>query len=68
MRKAMQNVEQMRLRMQRASERIQLEGSPAEGTLVKKKKKKSKKPEDGDVEKTEPSRPRVKNKKKREAA
>jgi AP-3 complex subunit delta-1 len=68
MRKAMQNVEQMRLRMQRASERIQLEGSPAEGTLVKKKKKKSKKPEDGDVEKTGPSRPRVKKKKKREAA
>jgi AP-3 complex subunit delta-1 len=55
--------------MQRASERIQLEGSPAEGTLVKKKKKKkSKKPEDGDAEKTEPSWPRVKKKKKREAA
>ncbi|KAJ5547031.1 hypothetical protein N7494_004616 [Penicillium frequentans] len=44
MRKAMQNVEQMRLRMQRASERIELEGTPAEGTLVKKKKgKKGKK-------------------------
>ncbi|KAJ5919016.1 hypothetical protein N7466_009959 [Penicillium verhagenii] len=40
MRKAMQNVEQMRLRMQRVSERIELEGTPAEGTLVKKKKKK----------------------------
>ncbi|KAJ5157571.1 AP-3 complex subunit delta [Penicillium canariense] len=40
MRKAMQNVEQMRLRMQRASERIQLQGTPAEGTLVKKKGKK----------------------------
>ncbi|KAJ6006569.1 hypothetical protein N7451_004513 [Penicillium sp. IBT 35674x] len=44
MRKAMQNVEQVRLRMQRASERIELEGTPAEGTLVKKKKgKKGKK-------------------------
>ncbi|KAJ5802242.1 uncharacterized protein N7503_004692 [Penicillium pulvis] len=43
MRKAMQNVEQMRLRMQRASERIELEGTPAEGTLVKKKGKKGKK-------------------------
>ncbi|KAJ5946235.1 hypothetical protein N7454_003074, partial [Penicillium verhagenii] len=40
MRKAMRNVEQMRLRMQRVSERIELEGTPAEGTLVKKKKKK----------------------------
>lgn len=40
MMKAMQNVEQVRLRMQRASERIQLEGAPAEGTLVRKKKKK----------------------------
>lgn len=39
MKKALQNVEQMRLRMQRASERIQLEGIPAEGTLIKKKKK-----------------------------
>ncbi|KAJ5591769.1 uncharacterized protein N7459_002138 [Penicillium hispanicum] len=40
MKNAMQNVEQIRLRMQRASERIQLEGTPAEGTLVKKKKSK----------------------------
>ncbi|KAJ5707188.1 hypothetical protein N7488_006989, partial [Penicillium malachiteum] len=39
MTKAMQSMEQMRLRMQRASERIQPEGIPAEGTLVKKKKK-----------------------------
>jgi len=66
MRKAMQNVEQMRLRMQRASERIQLEGTPAEGTLVKKKKSK-KKPDDGDGEKAALSRSRGK-KKKREAA
>jgi AP-3 complex subunit delta-1 len=43
MTKAMQQVEEVRLRMQRASERIQLEGTPAEGTLVKKKKKKAKK-------------------------
>lgn len=64
MKKAMQNVEQMRLRMQRASERIQLEGTPAEGTLVKKKKKSKKKPEDGDIDKTEPSRVRGKKKKK----
>ncbi|KAJ5664765.1 hypothetical protein N7462_011578, partial [Penicillium macrosclerotiorum] len=42
MRKAMQNVERMRLQMQRASERIQLEGTPAEGTLVRKKKTKKK--------------------------
>lgn len=42
MRKAMQNVEQVRLRMQRASERIGLEGTPAEGTMVKKKKKSKK--------------------------
>ena len=68
MTKAMQNVEQMRLRMQRASERIQLEGTPAEGTLVKKKKKGKKKPDDGDIEKAEPSRVRGKKKKKREAA
>ncbi|KAJ5899819.1 hypothetical protein N7495_004563 [Penicillium taxi] len=47
MRKAMQNVEKMRLQMQRASERIQPEGMPAEGTLVKKKKtKKTKKKRD----------------------
>lgn len=40
MAQAMRQVEEVRLRMQRASERIQLEGIPAEGTLVKKKKKK----------------------------
>ncbi|KAJ5122848.1 hypothetical protein N7448_003982 [Penicillium atrosanguineum] len=66
MKKAMQNVEQMRLHMQRASERIQLEGTPAEGTLVKKKKSK-KKLKDGDADKTERSRVRGK-KKKKEAA
>jgi AP-3 complex subunit delta-1 len=42
MKEAMQNVEQVRLRMQRASERIGLEGTPAEGELVKKKKKSKK--------------------------
>jgi AP-3 complex subunit delta-1 len=46
MAKAMQQVEDVRLRMQRASERIELDGTPAEGTLVKKKKKKAKKPAD----------------------
>lgn len=43
MRKALQDVEQVRLRMQRASERIQLDGIPADGTLVKKKRAKKKK-------------------------
>ncbi|KAJ5780867.1 hypothetical protein N7457_006027 [Penicillium paradoxum] len=43
MAQAMQKIEEVRLRMQRASERIQLEGIPAEGTLVKKKKKKTRK-------------------------
>ncbi|KAF3391602.1 AP-3 complex subunit delta [Penicillium rolfsii] len=42
MKKAMRNVEQMRLRMQRASERIELDGIPTEGTLIKKKKSKKK--------------------------
>ncbi|KAJ5674858.1 AP-3 complex subunit delta [Penicillium maclennaniae] len=67
MKKAMQTVEQMRLHMQRASERIQLEGTPAEGTLVKKKKKSKKKPEDGDADQTERSRVRGKKKKKQAA-
>lgn len=61
MRKAMQNVEQMRLRMQRASERIELEGIPAEGTLVKKKKKK--KGEKGQA--TDPSGETKRRKKKK---
>jgi AP-3 complex subunit delta-1 len=58
--KAMQQVEEVRLRMQRASERIQLEGTPAEGTLVKKKKKKAKKNVD-----EEPAEPIVRRKKKK---
>ncbi|KAJ5730147.1 uncharacterized protein N7483_004655, partial [Penicillium malachiteum] len=45
MTKAMQSMEQVRLRMQRASERIQPEGIPVEGTLVKKKKKAKKAPD-----------------------
>ena len=41
MAKALAEVERLRLEMQRASERIQAtDGTPAEGTLVKKKKKK----------------------------
>ncbi|KAL1845598.1 AP-3 complex subunit delta [Paecilomyces lecythidis] len=40
MAKAMKEVERLRLEMQRASERIQAQGVPAEGALVKKKKKK----------------------------
>ncbi|KAJ5626043.1 hypothetical protein N7510_002352 [Penicillium lagena] len=58
--KAMQRVEEVRLRMQRASERIQLEGTPAEGTLVKRKKKKKKK-KDG-AESVETSGPKKKKK------
>ncbi|KAJ6086912.1 hypothetical protein N7467_005826 [Penicillium canescens] len=58
--KAMQQVEEVRLRMQRASERIQLEGTPAEGTLIKKKKKKAKKNVD-----EEPAEPIVRRKKKK---
>ncbi|KAJ6172452.1 hypothetical protein N7470_001519 [Penicillium chermesinum] len=61
MRKAMQNVEKMRLRMQRTSERIELEGIPAEGTLVKKKKKKTK-TQDPD----QPGAEKKKKKKKKE--
>lgn len=47
MAKAMQQVEEVRLRMQRASERIELDGTPAEGTLVKKKTKKKPKKQAG---------------------
>ncbi|KKK25225.1 hypothetical protein ARAM_006398 [Aspergillus rambellii] len=36
---AMKEVEKIRLKMQRASERVHLEGIPSEGTLVKKKRK-----------------------------
>lgn len=43
MAKALAEVERLRLEMQRASERIQAaDGTPAEGTLVKKKKRKKK--------------------------
>ena len=43
MAKALAEVERLRLEMQRASERIQFtDGTPSEGTLVKKKKKKRK--------------------------
>lgn len=72
MRKALQDVEQVRLRMQRASERIQLEGIPADGTLVKKKKKMGKKkhsasrPPGDDIDGTE--LPRNKGKKKKKEA
>ena len=44
MTRALAEVERLRLEMQRASERIQAkDGTPAEGTMVKKKKKKMKK-------------------------
>ncbi|KAL5333580.1 adaptin N terminal region-domain-containing protein [Aspergillus crustosus] len=36
---AMMKIEKVRLEMQRASERVHLEGSPSDGTLVKKRKK-----------------------------
>ncbi|KAL2010141.1 hypothetical protein VTN00DRAFT_5948 [Thermoascus crustaceus] len=42
MARAMQDVERLRLEMQRASERIHAQGLPTEGALVKKKKKKKK--------------------------
>lgn len=44
MARALAEVERLRMEMQRASERVQVEGIPLEGTLVKKKKKK--KPKD----------------------
>lgn len=51
MTKALAEVERLRLEMQRASERIQAtDGTPAEGTLVKKKKKKKLKQPAGDLE------------------
>ncbi|KAI9924168.1 hypothetical protein AWENTII_008463 [Aspergillus wentii] len=43
MNKAMQEVEKVRLKMQRASERVNPEGIPAEGMLVRKKKKRERK-------------------------
>ncbi|KAL2801891.1 adaptin N terminal region-domain-containing protein [Aspergillus granulosus] len=36
---AMKEVERVRLEMQRASERVHLEGTPSDGTLIKRKKK-----------------------------
>lgn len=42
MRKAMQEIERVRLEMQRAQERIEAKHIPEEGTLVKRKKKKTK--------------------------
>ena len=43
MAKALEEVERLRMEMQRASERVQVEGMPLEGELVKKKKKKKRK-------------------------
>lgn len=42
MAKALAEVERLRMEMQRASERVQVEGGPPEGELVKKRKKKRK--------------------------
>lgn len=72
MSKAMHRVEEMRLRMQRASERIQLEGTPAEGTLVKRKKKKKGKKnvasESLDTEAVDVEEATVKRKKKKKSS
>ena len=43
MAKALAEVERLRMEMQRASERVQVEGIPPEGELVKKRKKKKRK-------------------------
>lgn len=43
MAKALAEVERLRMEMQRASERVQVQGIPPEGELVKKKKKKKRK-------------------------
>jgi len=62
MAKAMQEVERLRLEMQRANERIQAaQGVPPEGTFVKKKAKKKNKPVLGG---DEPSKPKKKKTKK----
>jgi len=62
MAKAMQEVERLRLEMQRANERIQAaQGVPPEGTLVKKKVKKKSKPL---LSEDEPGKPRKKKVKK----
>jgi AP-3 complex subunit delta-1 len=67
MAKAMQEVERLRLEMQRANERIEAaQGVPPEGTLVKKKvKKKAKAVSDGD-EVTKPTKKKKKAKKNEE--
>ncbi|KAK2797015.1 AP-3 complex subunit delta [Onygenales sp. PD_10] len=61
MAKAMEEIERLRLEMQRASERVQAHGMPPEGTLVKRKKKKkaSVKPKrkEGEDENTSPTNP-----------
>ncbi len=49
MAKALQEVERLRLEMQRASERIDPRDAPPEGTLVRKKKKKTKPQETGET-------------------
>lgn len=65
MARAMNEVERLRLEMQRANERIQVaQGVDLEGTVVKKKKKKTVKPKvEGDGE-GEPVAPKVRKKKK----
>ncbi|KAJ5637273.1 hypothetical protein N7490_007152, partial [Penicillium lividum] len=68
MRRAMQDVEQVRLRMQRASERIELEGTPAEGTLVKRKKKKKEKTGQAADQSGETRKKKKKKKKEEEEA
>lgn len=50
MRKAMQEIERVRLEMQRAQERIEAKHIPEEGTLVKRKKKKTKVAQAGNAE------------------
>ena len=79
MAKALQEVERLRLEMQRASERAQVaDGTPLDGTLVKKKKKRRKVPLDmpedggssitiGDADLAPTMVPRVKKKKKKKA-
>lgn len=61
MAKAMQEVEKLRLEMQRANERIQAaQGVPPEGTLVKKKAKKKVKSASGENEDPKPRKKKVK--------
>jgi AP-3 complex subunit delta-1 len=61
MAKAMQEIERLRLEMQRANERIQAgQGVPPEGTLVKKKVKKKSKPLLGEDELSKPRKKKAK--------